>query len=66
MHGEKTLMAIRLAARRASEWLTDENSGLTSFKNRGNVFPRSTRESIRILVLISPRMLSISIIEIEA
>lgn len=66
MHGEKTLMAIRLAARRASEWLTDENSGLTSFENRGNVFSRSTRESIRILVLISPRMLSISIIEIEA
>lgn len=65
MHGEKTLMAIRLAARRASEWLTDENSGLTSFENRGNVFPRSKRESIRILVLISPRMLSISIIEIE-
>lgn len=65
MHGEKTLMAIRLAARRASEWF-DENSGLTSFENRGNVFPRSTRESIRILVLISPRMLSISIIEIEA
>lgn len=42
MHGEKTLMAIQLAARRA-RWLTDENSGLTSFENRGNVFPRTAR-----------------------